>query len=214
MRIGQSRGVTSAREMRKNDYSSTGNGFYRNNGETFHAGYRENDLLPQRTGYRDTYPRRSVICYPPMTVKKRDYSSVGHKCETEGYSQENIAKAMMTEVPERGGIYLVNFGDDKTCCLTAGVRPAVCISGNSYNEGSPILRVVPMTRKFKCIDARYHVFVDRNKCNGLRESGMALGEQCRPIDRTMIEKKIGVIADEGLLEEIVKAAEAIVEFYN
>ncbi len=77
-----------------------------------------------------------------------------------------------------------------------------------------ILRVVPMTKRFKYIDAKYHVFVNRDKCDGLRESGMAMGEQTRPIDRTRIVKKIGAISDEALFDEIVRALEAIIIDYK
>lgn len=75
-------------------------------------------------------------------------------------------------------------------------------------------RVVPMTKRFKYIDAKYHVFVNRDKCDGLRESGMAMGEQTRPIDRTRIVKKIGAISDEALFDEIVRASEAIITDYK
>ena len=60
----------------------------------------------------------------------------------------------------------------------------------------------------------YHVFVNRDKCDGLRESGMAMGEQTRPIDRTRIVKKIGAISDEALFNEIVRASEAIITDYK
>ena len=71
-----------------------------------------------------------------------------------------------------------------------------------------------MTKHFKSVDAGYHVFVNRDKCVGLRESGMALGEQTRPVDRSMIVKKIGEIADEGLFDEILAAADVIVKSYK
>jgi mRNA-degrading endonuclease toxin of MazEF toxin-antitoxin module len=159
----------------------------------------------------------------PDRYSSRDYVGAAHKSAyrdnpvkniTDRSLPENIERAVLVEAPERGAIYLVDFGDDKSCCLTVGARPAVCISADSYHENSPILRVVPMTKHFKSIDAGYHVFVNRDKCVGLNESGMALGEQTRPIDRSMIIKKIGVVADEGLFEEILMAADAIVKNYK
>lgn len=43
---------------------------------------------------------------------------------------------------------------------------------------------------------------------------MALGEQTRPVDRSMIVKKIGEIADDGLFDEILAAADVIVKSYK
>lgn len=162
-------------------------------------------------GYENGYPKRNM---EHRTGQMSCRNHFGEEPATDGYLPENIQRAMMVESPERGAIYLVDFGEDKTCCLTAGIRPAVCISGDSYNEGSPILRVVPMTKRFKYIDAKYHVFINRDKCDGLRESGMAMGEQTRPIDRTRIVKKIGVVLDEALLDEIVSASESIIKDYK
>ena len=162
-------------------------------------------------GYENRYSKRNLEHQTGQMPFRRRLSDTE---ATEGYLPENIQRAMMVEAPERGAIYLVDFGEDKSCCLTAGIRPAVCISGDLYNEGSPILRVVPMTKRFKYIDAKYHVFVNRDKCDGLRESGMAMGEQARPIDRTRIVKKIGAISDEALFDEIVRASEAIITDYK
>lgn len=77
-----------------------------------------------------------------------------------------------------------------------------------------ILDISSDKERFKYIDAKYHVFVNRDKCDGLRESGMAMGEQTRPIDRTRIVKKIGAISDEALFDEIVRASEAIITDYK
>ena len=162
-------------------------------------------------GYENRYSKRNLEHQTGQMPFRRRLSDTE---ATEGYLPENIQRAMMVEAPERGAIYLVDFGEDKSCCLTAGIRPAVCISGDLYNEGSPILRVVPMTKRFKYIDAKYHVFVNRDKCDGLRESGMAMGEQTRPIDRTRIVKKIGAISDEALFDEIVRASESIITDYK
>lgn len=168
----------------------------------------------QQSSYDGHYSHRN---------ERRTFADVSHKAPCREHSErtvnerslpENIEKAMMVEAPERGAIYLVDFGDDKSCCLTAGVRPAICISTDSYHGNSPILRVVPMTRHFKSIDAGYHVFVNRDKCAGLRESGMAMGEQTRPVDRSMIIRKIGVITDDALFDEILFAADAIVKSYK
>jgi hypothetical protein len=43
---------------------------------------------------------------------------------------------------------------------------------------------------------------------------MAMGEQTRPVDRSMIIRKIGVITDDALFDEILFAADAIVKSYK
>ena len=66
-----------------------------------------------------------------------------------------------------------------------------------------------MTRQLKAIDAPYHVFVDRDRCNGLENSGMAMGEQTIPITRDQIIKKISFVTDDTLMAAVLKAANAI-----
>ncbi len=169
----------------------------------------------RHTGYARPYEKgctkRSMDNHPRQIPYNNHFEK---ESETDGYLPENIQRAMLVAEPEQGAIYLVDLGEDRSCCLTAGVRPAICISGDAYNEGSPILRVVPMTKRFKYIDAKYHVFINRDKCDGLRESGMAMGEQTRPIDRTKIIKKIGMVSDDDLFDEIVRASEAIMKDYR
>lgn len=41
-----------------------------------------------------------------------------------------------------------------------------------------------------------------------------IGEQTRPVDRSMIVKKIGEIVDDGLFDEILAAADVIVKSYK
>lgn len=122
---------------------------------------------------------------------------------------ENVKRAMSCPTAKPGDICLIDFGDDVTHCRTVGVRPAICISSMGYNEDSPILRVVPMTRQLKAIDAPYHTFIDKDRCDGLENSGMAMGEQTIPITRDQIIKKISVITDDTLMAAVMKAANAI-----
>ncbi len=203
MRIGQTRGMVIKTNPENSRLGMGGASSYNKTGQSRYQGMYEK-ALPQREERRD---------YESMNHRNLYAEQSGRKM-TDRSLPENIERAMLVDAPERGAIYLVDFGDDKSCCLTVGARPAVCISADSYHGNSPILRVVPMTKHFKSIDAGYHVFVNRDKCIGLKESGMALGEQTRPIDRSMIIKKIGAINDEGLFEEILAAADAIVKSYK
>jgi len=202
VRIGQSRNVVIKSNPENSRLGMRGAASY--NGE--HSGYRRQ--------YGQGYPQNNLRMNVNNNCQNMPYGGQPVRNKVDKSMPENIEKAMMVEAQERGAIYLVDFGDDKSCCLTAGVRPAICISTDSYHRNSPILRVVPMTKHFKSVDAGYHVFVNRDKCVGLRESGMALGEQTRPVDRSMIVKKIGEIVDDGLFDEILAAADVIVKSYK
>lgn len=202
MRIGQTRNVVIKTNPENSRLGERGSSCYNRE----QSGYQRQ--------YKESFPQRNVRRDFGNVNQKTSYGEHATKKVADRSMPENIERAMMVDAPERGAIYLVDFGDDKSCCLTAGTRPAICISADAYHVNSPILRVVPMTKHFKSIDAGYHVFVNRDKCVGLNESGMALGEQTRPIDRSMIIKKIGMIADAGLFDEVLEAAEAIIADYR
>lgn len=118
---------------------------------------------------------------------------------------DNVARAMKANSYQRGDILLVDFGTNMEYCLTAGLRPAICISCTGFNEHAPIMTVVPMTKHFKHLDMDYHVYIDKSDCNGLWESGMAMCEQLRCIDRSQVIRKIACINDRKLMGKISRA---------
>lgn len=95
----------------------------------------------------------------------------------------------------RWDIVMAEFGQDYDCCVIRGYRPAVVFSLDAYNESSPIMILIPLTKRLKGVDRDYHVFVDKNECEGYDSSGIALIEQMRPMDRRFINRKIGEIVD-------------------
>lgn len=119
--------------------------------------------------------------------------------------KDNVARAMKANSYQRGDILLVDFGTNMDYCLTAGLRPAICISCSSYNEHAPIMTVVPMTKHFKHLDMDSHIFIDKADCIGLWESGMAMCEQLRSIDRSQVIRKIACINDNKLMSKIAGA---------
>ncbi|MGB8454018.1 MAG: type II toxin-antitoxin system PemK/MazF family toxin [Anaerocolumna sp.] len=60
----------------------------------------------------------------------------------------------------------------------------------------------PMTQSFRQIDRPEHIFIDKNDCENLRESGMAMCEQLCSADRTQVIKKIAAITDRRLIEKL------------
>ena len=128
------------------------------------------------------------------------------KDNTNGSNEnDNVLRAMNANSYQRGDILLVNFGTNMDYYLTAGLRPAICISCAEFNERAPIMSVVPMTKQFKHIDMDSHVFIDKADCLGLWESGMAMCEQLRCVDRSQAIRKIASINDYRLMNKITKA---------
>ncbi|NMC58611.1 MAG: type II toxin-antitoxin system PemK/MazF family toxin [Candidatus Methanofastidiosa archaeon] len=123
---------------------------------------------------------------------------------------DNVERAMNMPYYNRYDIVLADFGNDYEHCLTCEIRPAIVISPTEYCARSPILLTIPMTKHFKFIDMECHLFIDKEDCEGLTDSGMALGEQIRCIDRTQVKRKIGMITDERLIEKLDKALAAAV----
>ena len=115
---------------------------------------------------------------------------------------DNVARAMKSDSYRRGDILLVDFGSNVDYCLTVGIRPAICISCSGFNEHAPIMTVVPMTKHFKHLNMDSHVFIDKEDCIGLWESGMAMCEQLRCIDRSQAVRKIASINNKELLHRI------------
>ncbi len=111
--------------------------------------------------------------------------------------------------PKGGSVYWVDFGNDKDHCLIIGIRPAICLSKDSYNKNSPIAWFCPLTTQLKHINREYHQLVSEEDCVGLRQLSMALGEQTRPVDRSMIKGYIGKITNRRLLNQLIQVAKAI-----
>lgn len=109
----------------------------------------------------------------------------------------------------RWDIVMAEFGQDYDCCVIRGYRPAVVFSLDAYNESSPIMILIPLTKRLKGVDRDYHVFIDKNECKGYDSSGIALIEQMRPMDRRFVNRKIGEIVDVHMHRKIEGA---ILEF--
>lgn len=141
-----------------------------------------------------------------------DYGSHGSNMrEDDATRRRNHAQAMSRPSYDKWDIVMVEFGQEYDCCLIRGYRPAIVYSDTEYNEHSPIMQVIPLTRKLKGVDRDYHVFLDKNDCIGYESSGIALVEQIRPIDRKYVNRKVGEVDD---FRAIDKIDEAVAEFFG
>ncbi len=164
-----------------------------------------------RNGYynntQSNYPKRTEkvrISQPDVVIVEDGRSPYGSG------TPDNVERAMKMPYYHRYDIVLVDFGNDYEHCLTCETRPAIVISPTDYCSKSPILLTIPMTKHFKFIDMECHLFIDKGDCEGLTDSGMALGEQIRCVDRTQVRRKIGMITDVRLMEKLDKALAAAV----
>lgn len=131
--------------------------------------------------------------------------------EDEGTRRRNLAHALSSPYYEKWDIVMAEFGQKYDCCLIRGYRPAIVYSGSAYNEHSPIMHVIPLTRKLKGVDRDYHVFLDKNDCIGYQSSGIALIEQIRPVDRKYVNRKIGEV---DAFHAIDKIDDAVAAFFG
>lgn len=119
----------------------------------------------------------------------------------------SLTKDVVSEVMEHASfdcmdIVLADFGEIQEDCLIHKIRPAIVISSSRYNMNSPVMQVVPMSKKFKNMDAHYHIYVDRDDCEGLNNAGVAMVEQMTTIDRAHVLHYIGCVVDDRLIDKI------------
>jgi mRNA-degrading endonuclease toxin of MazEF toxin-antitoxin module len=123
----------------------------------------------------------------------------------------NRKRAMAKPSYNKWDIVMAEFGQEYDCCLIRDYRPAIVYSSDDYNEKSPIVHLIPLTRSFKGVDRNYHVFLDKDDCFGYEASGIALIEQLRPLDRKCVKRKVGEIYN---LRAIRKIESAVADFFE
>lgn len=106
---------------------------------------------------------------------------------------------------ERMDIVLVDLGEDFDSCVIGDFRPAIVISKTSYNKTSPVMQVLPLTKKLKAIDKDYHVFIDRMDCKDFEASGVCMIEQITTVDRQQVRRKIAEVTEPRLIAKLESA---------
>lgn len=127
-------------------------------------------------------------------IRRPDYSVRNDYMKTE----DTMSRASY----ERMDIVLVDFGLDFERSTIGDFRPAIVISNTEYNRHSPVMQVLPLTKKLKYVDKPYHVFVDCLDCEDFTASGVCLVEQLTTIDRKQVRRKIARVTDKGLIKKI------------
>ena len=91
---------------------------------------------------------------------------------------------------ERGDIVLADLTQQNNTSIQAGVRPVVVVSNDKANTHSPVITIIPLTRKL--YKKRYlptHVFITYKDEKERKWKSLALAEQITsiPVD-TILEK--------------------------
>ena len=99
--------------------------------------------------------------------------------------------------PEFGGIYWANLKKEGN--IQGGVRPVIVAQNNIGNSHSPLISVIPLTTKNKCMPT--HVKISKNPTNeGLAYDSYALVEQLQQIPRESIKGYITKASNKSLKE--------------
>lgn len=104
---------------------------------------------------------------------------------------------------KRGDIIMVRlYGHGN---IQEGFRPAIIVQNNAGNRFSPTTIVVPLTSKIKQTSQPTHELIRTEDTEGLREDSMALCEQIVTINKTDITKKIGIITNQQIMNNVSRA---------
>ncbi|PZC53083.1 MULTISPECIES: type II toxin-antitoxin system PemK/MazF family toxin [unclassified Mesotoga] len=104
---------------------------------------------------------------------------------------------MNRELPSRGEIWLANLSPTRGR-EQSGFRPCLVISVDQFNHGpAELVIVVPLTSKNKSIPL--HVKISGEQ-TGLDVTSYIKTEDLRSVSRNRLEKKIGQVSEEVLLE--------------
>lgn len=98
-------------------------------------------------------------------------------------------------VPVEGDIYLAELPYEDY--LQSGLRPVIIAQNTKGNASNHRIHMIPMTSKIqKATSLPTHVLLHSNDQNGLKRDSVALVENCRPLLKSCLIKKIGSLNSE------------------
>lgn len=102
---------------------------------------------------------------------------------------------------KRGEIYLADLGELNcytNSSIQAGYRPVVILQNDITTKNSNVVTVAPVTSRNKTKKMRSHVNID-GTC-GISKESLILLEQITTIDKTQLDRKIGILTEEKIQE--------------
>lgn len=104
---------------------------------------------------------------------------------------------MKTQTVKRFEIYLYDFGS-MPGSVQNGIRPALIIQDNRFNENSPTTIVAAITSVIKKERLPSHIFLGQEF--GLSKPSMVMLEQMRTVNQNELGEYIGAITDPYLIK--------------
>lgn len=105
--------------------------------------------------------------------------------------------------PMDGDIYLAEIPHEEY--LQSGLRPVIIAQNVKGNASNHRIHMIPLTSKMhKATSLPTHVLLRSSEQNGLKHDSVALIEDCRPLFKSCLIRKIGHISSEER-ERISKA---------
>lgn len=98
-------------------------------------------------------------------------------------------------IPVDGDVYLADIPHEEY--LQSGLRPVIIAQNVKGNASNHRIHMIPVTSKLcKATSLPTHVLLERNDQNGLKRDSVALVEDCRPIPKSCLIRKIGRLTSE------------------
>lgn len=102
---------------------------------------------------------------------------------------------------KRGEIYLADLGEVNcytNSSIQTGYRPVVILQNDVTTKNSNVVTVAPVTSRSKTKKMRSHVSID-GSC-GISKESLILLEQITTIDKSQLDRKIGILTREQIKE--------------
>ena len=109
----------------------------------------------------------------------------------------------MIEMCKRGDIYYTDLGAVTGCCQGGG-RPVGIVCNDVANLHSPTVTIVPLTSQIKKRNQPTHVILGHREATGLNKPSMALCEQVRSMDKSMLGHCVGRVISQGAMDRITR----------
>lgn len=108
--------------------------------------------------------------------------------------------------PKCGEIWMCNLSV-KDGSIQSGYRPVFILSNNKNNTYSPTLNIIPITSKMNKRKLPIHVELWKYKEYGLTMPSTMLIEQIMTIPMDYLDKRVGMITDDDILNNVCRAME-------
>ncbi|MCQ2462771.1 MAG: type II toxin-antitoxin system PemK/MazF family toxin [Clostridia bacterium] len=110
-----------------------------------------------------------------------------------------------------GDIYTCNFGINGGS-IQNGSRPVIVLQDDKYSKNSPTVIVAPITSVIKKGYLPSHVYLGRHF--GLKRASMILIEQVRTVNKSELQKYIGTVTNEIILNQLWRSVKKTMGFWD